>query len=638
MNKERRKSVKKILKKFKLQQNMIGNVRNRPPIKCLLIHFKPRNKSSNSNLINPIKSPAMEEEETPPFWQPPTTITRRSVRRRPVLHSSLVIIIVPSLSLFFIVFILLPSITARIIPKPNTPLQSPKGVSVKRSWDSINIVLVVFAILCGVLARRNDDALTPENQEERINGGDAVLQGPSKAECRSGSGAPQWVGYAEQRIYSPASTPVTGVSRLRRTVSEMPPMQQQYEWDTGNDRLRFFDDFDIDKFYQSNHHYQFINPETNPIESENNRVEPNANRFEPDIDGGLVKEIPVDTFVLETRGELPSPSITPPSSPPSSAPHAPPTIPPPPPPPPPPNQRTFQTIPRRTGVRHAPHPPPPPGNHNKPKRTFQSTHREERPTQAPPPPPPPPPPPRPPTPPLSRGGWGEKRKRSSRKRMNATKEIATAIASFYNHRKRKRKQKSNKLNYEDRSSPPSMVESTPPPPPPPPPPLPSVLHSLFRKGSKSKKVHSLSSSMPAPPPPPPRPPHSSRKAPLPPRPVIDLFDREENLPNSGTESLLTPIPPPPPPMRQEDYDRVRWGVPEAEVEESRSGEMKGGDEERESESVSVSSSRTVTACPSPDVNAKAETFIARHHHGWRLEKLNSWREKHSGGPTTRPIF
>lgn len=82
---------------------------------------------------------------------------------------------------------------------------------------------------------------------------------------------------------------------------------------------------------------------------------------------------------------------------------------------------------------------------------------------------------------------------------------------------------------------------------------------------------------------------------------------------------------------------MQWEeVPEAESEELRSGQMDGGDAETETESVSGSSATTVTACPSPDVNAKADTFIARHHHGWKLEKLNSWREKHNVGPPPGP--
>ena len=36
-------------------------------------------------------------------------------------------------------------------------------------------------------------------------------------------------------------------------------------------------------------------------------------------------------------------------------------------------------------------------------------------------------------------------------------------------------------------------------------------------------------------------------------------------------------------------------------------------------------------CPSPDVDIKADSFIARLHDGWRLEKLNSMREKQKMG-------
>ncbi|TKY72833.1 WW domain-binding protein 1 [Spatholobus suberectus] len=35
-------------------------------------------------------------------------------------------------------------------------------------------------------------------------------------------------------------------------------------------------------------------------------------------------------------------------------------------------------------------------------------------------------------------------------------------------------------------------------------------------------------------------------------------------------------------------------------------------------------------CPSPDVNVKAATFIARLRGEWRLEKINSLKEKGNG--------
>lgn len=36
-------------------------------------------------------------------------------------------------------------------------------------------------------------------------------------------------------------------------------------------------------------------------------------------------------------------------------------------------------------------------------------------------------------------------------------------------------------------------------------------------------------------------------------------------------------------------------------------------------------------CPSPDVNMKADSFIARLRDEWRLEKMNSMREKSTLG-------
>lgn len=52
------------------------------------------------------------------------------------------------------------------------------------------------------------------------------------------------------------------------------------------------------------------------------------------------------------------------------------------------------------------------------------------------------------------------------------------------------------------------------------------------------------------------------------------------------------------------------------------------------DAVTDSVNETVTDrnvfCPSPDVNVKAATFIARLRGEWRLEKLNSLKEKGNG--------
>lgn len=113
----------------------------------------------------------------------------------------------------------------------------------------------------------------------------------------------------------------------------------------------------------------------------------------------------------------------------------------------------------------------------------------------------------------------------------------------------------------------------------------------------------------------------------------------------GNESPLIPIPPPPPPppfkmpawkfVVQGDYVRLesisssRSGSPDLdEVEEKNdsSSEMKGGDASNQ------------LFCPSPDVNTKADNFIARFRAGLKLEKMNSAKEKGKSklGPERSP--
>ncbi|KNA09606.1 hypothetical protein SOVF_151850 [Spinacia oleracea] len=559
--------------------------------------------------------------DIPPFWQPPATITRRGHGRRPsssrLLNSSLLIILLPSISLLFVVFIVIPSIP-KILPhyinKPINPPQNQKAISVKKSWDTVNIILVLFAILCGVFAKRNDDSPATTEREETRNHEQPLTHSTTTTNSNISSSSvntvllqrsktmmssvPQWVEYSSQQqriISSPNAPPDTGISRLRRTVSSDPYMRYQ----TGNSQFRFFDDLDISKFYPKED--RVLNDELQSDEVAAAVVEvEEVDDVETSTVKVKVKDIEVDTFATENRGELPSPTFSPPKTPPRNPPEAPP---PPPPPPPAKQRRTFQTIQQRGQIPPSPPPPTPP--------------------------------------PLPRRGREEK-KRSSRKR-NATKEIATAIVYLYSHRKRKRRQKLSR-NFEGPSH--SEIQShfvpppSPPPPPPPLPPHPSVFQNWFKKGSKTKKIHSFSS-IPTPPPPPTRqnPVNSARKPPLPSR-------RE-----SGNESPMNGIPtPPPPPFKvsqmkfkpmEDGYVRVqsaqssRCGSPEIDGADddtlSSSSNMNGQDVERLSSMT----------CPSPDLNVKVASFIARHHDGWRLEKLNSWREKLNkagDGPISRPTF
>ncbi|KAK6944784.1 Protein of unknown function DUF761, plant [Dillenia turbinata] len=501
-----------------------------------------------------------------------------------LLDHSLIIIIVPILALLLI-FIALPnflSLTSHIL-RPN---------NVKKSWDSLNVLLLLFAIFCGILAKRNDENDSDFKPEE-----EQLL--PSNPNVSNKPITQQWFEFPDRTVVD------SGIGRLRRNSSSYPDLRSESVWEDRDRRLRFFDDFGVNSY--------------RPIEREGESVE------------AEIKEIPVDTFVEKTN-ESPAEKFPPPSP-----------APPPPPPPPPPTmttmnkmRRTFKTISRTEKF-------------EKQSNSVDSNKRRNPP--APPPPPPPPP------------TAGKKLPRSEqkakleRKLSGTTKEIASAFASFVYQRKKKKKQKRKYAQYQNDESAESSPESTslnlrpppsPPPPPPPLPPPPSVFYNLFRKSSKSKRVHSVAPPPPPPPPPPRRPPPSPprqpqaavigrRKPPLPAR-VRNYYEREEIL-NSGGQSPLIPVPPPPPPpfkmpelkfAVRGDFVKIR------STQSSRCGSP-------ESDDVDQSSSKETTKgmdggdligsvfCPSPDVNTKADTFIARLRDGWRLEKMNSYKEKHGSG-------
>lgn len=256
--------------------------------------------------------------------------------------------------------------------------------------------------------------------------------------------------------------------------------------------------------------------------------------------------------------------------------------------------------------------------------------------------------------------------------------VWASVLSTQRKRKNKQRAKSNR-NHDDDIVPPSSPESpnntTPsPPPPPPPPPPPSVFHSFFRKGlGKNRKVHSVSKPPPPPPPPPltsskrwtkrknhipPPPPPPPQAPPTPPRwrnssrpplPTRVTNFNDETIINSGNQSPLIPIPPPPPPpfnlpemkfIVRGDFVRIRsnhssrCGSPEPEeVDVSSTKEDAVTKTNPVTDSVDR---RGPVFCPSPDVNVKAATFIARLRDEWKLDKINSMKEKRTLGPRPGP--
>ncbi|PRQ46916.1 hypothetical protein RchiOBHm_Chr2g0094141 [Rosa chinensis] len=544
---------------------------------------------------------------------------RRHQSSSPLLSLPVLIILLPTIILLFLIYTIPPllSLTSQLL-QPT--------VSVKRSWDSLNVFLVIFAILCGVFARKNDDGL-PDPDDDHVhihNASDPLLGSAINRTTSSPQPEPallipqqQWFGYSERtsKMYdTPVRTPENvGGGRLRRRSSYPDLRQAESLWQTVDDdqskcQFRFFDDFEISNYRTHRHHRESSSDD--------------------------VKEIPVDTFVLQSSSPAPKPPA--PS--------------PPPPPPPPPRhekQRTYETVGRRK---------------------VEDVKVEEV-RSTPPPTPPPPPPPRPVAPPSPmRVRSDQKHGRLERRKSNVKKEIAMVWNSVLsNQRKRKRRQKTTRNNIYDTATPEPPPEQQQPPPPPPPPPPSSVFHNLFKKGSKTKKVHSVSTTAPPPPPPPPpptvsarkhrtrssnpppapttppRPPpaaHSRRRPPLPTKPSTSY---EDNV-NSGCQSPLIPIPPPPPFKMPElkffvkgDFVKIRssqssrCGSPEPEEEDDA---MPGGKGESQSSTVKIADGGDGAGrgspsvfCPSPDVNAKADNFIARLRDEWRLEKMNSLREK-----------
>jgi len=284
------------------------------------------------------------------------------------------------------------SLTSHVL-RPNT---------VKKSWDSVNIFLVLFAILCGFFARKNDDGLPPDETANASSASNKTNEGEEEQ-----STSQQWFRYSETKIFDTPHVwaPATGVTRLKRSSSSYPDLRQESLWETGDDRFqsRFFDDFEIDK-------YRSPRPRNEPEEPE-------------------IKVIPVDTFTLRSSPSQPLPPKSPP--------------PPPPPPNPPPavqhkRKRTYRTI----------------------RRKDDDDDTESTETRSPPPPPPIPPP----SP--ARVRSEQKYVKSERRKINFKKEIAMAWDSLYNQRKRKKKQvKTKNVLDEPVQSPAEQVRHTRPPPP-----------------------------------------------------------------------------------------------------------------------------------------------------------------------------
>ncbi|KAM1717286.1 hypothetical protein ACFX11_025136 [Malus domestica] len=597
----------------------------------------------------------MEEEEnmSPPFWLQASNSFRQSNHRSSRLGRSassvffssgafvFALIVIALVFIFFVIPSLL-SFTSQIF-RPHL---------VKKSWDSLNLVLVLFAIVCGFLSRNsgNDNNVSSPMSYD--------VSSPQKFEKSNPSTPRQWYDQYSDRsrtVDNQSSGATSTMDRGVRTSSSYPDLRQQEpSWNVVRDeRWRSHDDTHVagyripgsDPQHQLHRRHRSWHEEPAEVLAQEEPAEVQARV-------GCVlrtKNIPVNTFVIPAEQVSSShaqiqviQSYSPPPSPPR-------TKSPPPPPPPRKTKRTYQAIGEKE-------------NSNASDNLEVENNLPPPPLQAPPSPllAPPSSPPQ-----MSKEVENKKTpagKHAKKKGVATTKEFL--ITSL--RRSRKKQRQKSVENFETllasaSSAPSSLLPPPSPPPPPPPLPPPSVFHNLFssKKSNKPKKtIHPI----PQPPSPPPLPrinstgrlsqirPTMTTQKPLPPVKVTSFINRDDENANSAGESPSVGIPPPPPPplppfsipvmkyaehgdfVRIKSNDSSRSGSPDLDDSDQDSVPSPTMEAGSKTPSESGESPTKAMFCPSPDVNTKADTFIARFRAGLKLEKMNSVRGRSNLGP------
>lgn len=175
--------------------------------------------------------PMEYDEGSPPLWLRPGGSFRRPPNRGSLagaIGSSAVVVLLLAAAMA-LVFIVVPSVlsAASQIFRPH---------AVKKSWDSLNLVLVLFAILCGFLSRnaRGNDSSYGESRSFS-----------SRTSLKSCPSTPrdQWFGYSDQVAYERPSSLI----RLRSSTS-YPDLRQEPHWAQADDHKRFLDDTNVSHF------------------------------------------------------------------------------------------------------------------------------------------------------------------------------------------------------------------------------------------------------------------------------------------------------------------------------------------------------------------------------------------------------
>ncbi|CAI9779954.1 unnamed protein product [Fraxinus pennsylvanica] len=536
-------------------------------------------------------------EDLTPFWLQRTTSLRLRHRLSSIFFSSgLVVVLSLVAAVFFLVFVVPStlSLSAQIF-RPN---------NVKKSWDSLNLVLVLAAVVFGFLSRNNNGDRYYEYQTSPIKQNETQKSNPSTPH--------QWYNYSTDEAQKSNSTTANQwcddqyldnenklykSSTMRRTSTSYPDLRAfSSNWTYGDDSRRFYEGIHVDAYRVSN---------TNQLHRRGRSLEEIDREREQNT-----KNSYVDTITArrpkEVSNALPRPAM------------------------PPPAQKTDIEKPKRTYESVA----------LKKERSKVERNLERSKPNTPPPLPPPPPVLQP------KSGISDRKKGG-----------ATGLNSLYHKMKKRQRQKSaDNLD--------SLFLQTPelhcqlPQLSPPPPPAPSVFHNMFSSKKSKRKGHIIvTSPNPAPiPPPPPPPPKAEREpklsaqiVPLTPHKPPELvkmnsFENADENSNSGGESPQMTMPPPPPFFNAPAWKFVVQGdyVGIDSNASSRSGSPEPDDVDSDITPSSTQGGNkspfhlSPAFYPSPDVNSKAESFITNFRAKLKLEKVHSMNDGKLGSSNLGP--
>ncbi|XP_076885766.1 uncharacterized protein LOC143535379 [Bidens hawaiensis] len=544
-------------------------------------------------------------DQTPrtPFWVQSTTNVRRVdlYRRRAssmIFNSGVLIILLLLFAILSIIFIIpsLISFTSHFL-KPNL---------VKKSWDSINLVLVLFALAFGFLSRNinnnnNEDSKSFNRSRSDLSNGAPVVSTPT-----------HWYDFPEQ--------PVTGLRRHRSTSSYPDLRQLSPQW---NHRVespyRFSDDthFNYDRYYFREHNTvvdlnnnnkqdSYAPPSQPPVIAEIESTRPPQPPSEPKPElirtyyavSSAEEQKDVNLELNEALPEVKNKS--------------------------PENQDSEQRT--EIGVRKRGKKERRRARSSEPRKMVSEINDFV---------------PEPLSPPEISPEFQDSDQQSGKTYRKRTGSNAKEFFTSFYLKKKKRRQRQRSLDNLDillhHSQPPVKTNLPPPPPPPPLPPPQSILNNLFPSRKERRKKTSSSSTPPVHPPPPtaarvtaraPNP-TVSRVSPFvtdkPKAPVKMKFFNSIDDSSDGGESPMRGIPPPPPmpPFKMPDWKFAVEGDYVRVQGTLSSGSLSPDGDEAQSPSSAVASP---VFCPSPDVNTKADKFIERFRAGLKIERINSFNQ------------